>query len=305
MIYFVPQYYNSFVCKADKCKHNCCLGWEICIDSDSADMYKYLSEHPTDKCENILDRLRNGIEYGEEPCFKQENGRCVFLNENNLCDLILALGEGALCEVCAMHPRFVNYYSDRVEAGIGLCCEEAARLALLSGNSRLAVLKEDDENACPAQDNQKQLFEIRDKLFNLLRDRDYNISANEQPFLSLCGANKISLDFSEISEIFLSLEVLNEAWRDTVKNAKSKACSEYGGLPINRFAEYLTLRHFINLSEEYSVKKAAEFIVICVRLLKHLAGKDCTAEEFCDLARRFSEEVEYSDCNIGEIINRI
>ena len=29
-----PDYYREFHCIADKCRHSCCIGWEIDIDAD-------------------------------------------------------------------------------------------------------------------------------------------------------------------------------------------------------------------------------------------------------------------------------
>ena len=34
-----PNYYKKFKCIADKCKHNCCIGWEIDIDNDTLEFY--------------------------------------------------------------------------------------------------------------------------------------------------------------------------------------------------------------------------------------------------------------------------
>ena len=31
-----PDYYPLFHCIADRCRHNCCIGWEIDIDSRTA-----------------------------------------------------------------------------------------------------------------------------------------------------------------------------------------------------------------------------------------------------------------------------
>ena len=36
----VPDYYPLFRCIAGKCRHNCCIGWEIDIDPDTHDFYK-------------------------------------------------------------------------------------------------------------------------------------------------------------------------------------------------------------------------------------------------------------------------
>lgn len=52
-------------------------------------------------------------------------GRCPFLREDGLCRQILELGEDALCEICANHPRFFQRFGDLEEQGVGLACEEA------------------------------------------------------------------------------------------------------------------------------------------------------------------------------------
>ncbi len=39
--------------------------------------------------------------------YMNEDGRCAFLNENNLCDIYIQLGEEALCDICTEHPRFI------------------------------------------------------------------------------------------------------------------------------------------------------------------------------------------------------
>ena len=76
-------------------------------------------------------KLKRWIDPDPAPHFilsKQE--RCPFLSDQNLCEIILDVGPDALCQICADHPRFRNYWSDRMEIGLGMACEEAARLML-------------------------------------------------------------------------------------------------------------------------------------------------------------------------------
>ena len=120
----VPDYYPAFRCIAERCRQTCCAGWEIDIDGESLARYDRL---PGD----FGDRVRRCIDREGTPHFiLTEDERCPLLNGDNLCDLILREGEGALCQICADHPRFRNFFSDRVEMGLGLVCEEAARLIL-------------------------------------------------------------------------------------------------------------------------------------------------------------------------------
>ena len=36
---YAPDYYKKFVCIADKCRHSCCVGWEIDVDDISYNKY--------------------------------------------------------------------------------------------------------------------------------------------------------------------------------------------------------------------------------------------------------------------------
>ena len=33
-----PNYYDKFKCIANRCKHSCCIGWEIDIDEDTMEL---------------------------------------------------------------------------------------------------------------------------------------------------------------------------------------------------------------------------------------------------------------------------
>lgn len=124
-----PSYYNKFRCIASECRDNCCIGWEIGIDRETDQYYRSVKGP-------FGERLRKGICRDGDAHFRLEKERCVFLNSDNLCDIISELGEEGLCGICREHPRFYEWYEDIpgmfniTETGLGLCCEEAARLLL-------------------------------------------------------------------------------------------------------------------------------------------------------------------------------
>ena len=117
----VPYYYKEFKCIAGACKDSCCVGWEIDIDEDTFSYYQGLEG-------DFGDRLRSSMAAGEENTFVLKNGRCPFLNQENLCDICLELGEEALCQVCTEYPRFVTEYSDVTEKSLALSCEVVGKL---------------------------------------------------------------------------------------------------------------------------------------------------------------------------------
>ena len=113
-----PSFYPFFACTASACSDNCCIGWEIDIDSRTAGRYRSLSQSDSP----LACRLREDICWDFPPHFRLTSGeRCPFLNEQNLCDIYLHLGEDALCEICDQHPRFHEWFCDYKESGLGLC----------------------------------------------------------------------------------------------------------------------------------------------------------------------------------------
>ena len=52
---FAPEYYNKFVCIADKCAHSCCVGWEIDVDDVTAEKYNLLGGAYAEKIRESID----------------------------------------------------------------------------------------------------------------------------------------------------------------------------------------------------------------------------------------------------------
>lgn len=166
MRYLKPHYYDKFVCTAGDCPDSCCAGWQIMIDETSLERYgNEKSEFGT--------RLRNSIDWDEE-CFYQNNRRCAFLNEENLCDLYKALGPDSLCDTCRMYPRHTEEYEGLRELSLSLSCPEAARI-ILSCKEPVRFLEEGDDLEDDFEEFDfmmfSQLEDTRDVLFSILQDR--------------------------------------------------------------------------------------------------------------------------------------
>ena len=157
-----PSYYRQFRCTASACGESCCVGWDICIDPETAGRYRTLPGP-------LGARLRREICWQDPPRFRlRPDSRCPFLNADGLCSLILEAGEGALCEICAEHPRFHNDYGPLRESGLGLCCEEAARLILFSTESPLSFdVRQTPEAGGPAPEQLDALLEARETALRL------------------------------------------------------------------------------------------------------------------------------------------
>ena len=133
MTLIYPATADAFRCIADACRHTCCKGWEIDIDPNTRAKYAAMTGE-------IGQRLRDAIaDTPDGASFRlREDERCPMLNDSGLCDIITACGEGALCQICADHPRYRNEFSTFTEVGFGLCCEAAADLTLhwVAANAR-------------------------------------------------------------------------------------------------------------------------------------------------------------------------
>lgn len=153
---YVPEYYAQFRCVASRCRHTCCAGWEIDIDAESLARYQRL---PGDFGECV----RRSISKEGTPHFILTEGeRCPLLNRDHLCDLILREGEDALCQICRDHPRFRSFFSSRVELGLGLVCEEAARI-ILSWPSPLRLILLEGDGAEEQTEDERYLLALRDE----------------------------------------------------------------------------------------------------------------------------------------------
>ena len=182
MRYLKPHYYDKFVCTAGDCPDSCCAGWQIMIDETSLERYgNEKSEFGT--------RLRNSIDWDEE-CFYQNNRRCAFLNEENLCDLYKALGPDSLCDTCRMYPRHTEEYEGLRELSLSLSCPEAARI-FLSHKEKITFRTVEKETPEETYDDFDYflftaLMDTRDYLFSVIQDRSVPCALRRRKLLA-CG----------------------------------------------------------------------------------------------------------------------
>lgn len=155
----VPVYYKDFKCIAEKCKHTCCKGWEIGIDSES--LPRFLSDG----------YISSKVNMGDTPTIKlDENEKCPFLKDDGLCEMIDNYGEDFLCQICKDHPRFKNYWTGITEIGLGLVCEEAARIILYSDKKFNLEVKEDDFNDLKLPEDEKFLWDLREDMLKSISE---------------------------------------------------------------------------------------------------------------------------------------
>ncbi len=187
-----PSYYKEFQCIASSCSDSCCVGWEIDIDEETWEKYQQVGG---EFGKRLKDNIQVFQEEGREcACFSMdETERCPFLNEKNLCDIILNLGEEYLGQICTDHPRYYDWFVDGQECGIGLCCEEAARLILQERKFRLEQeevaypeeiikIEEDFEQLPEVLQEEEAERELEQKLFGMREEVFAEISSEKSLF---------------------------------------------------------------------------------------------------------------------------
>ena len=161
-----PSYYKDFRCIASDCTENCCIGWEIDVDEQTLAYYKSIgSDFSRRLCAAIAPADEQA---GENAHFiLDERERCPFLNERNLCEVYLNLGEEHMAQICTDHPRYYEWFAGGREDGVGLCCEAAAELILQKrGYPQWDVTGEADEEP---DEFEQVLFAMRDRLFAIIK----------------------------------------------------------------------------------------------------------------------------------------
>lgn len=295
----VPNYYHKFKCIADKCKHNCCIGWEIDIDADTMDYYKQIG----------IDK----IEYtGDVPHFKLcEDDRCPYLLQNGLCEIISRFGEDALCDICADHPRFRNFYENFTETGLGLCCEEASRIILnekesfsLVGEERVSRTKEEEE-----------MWNMRKSVFDIIQNRDFNI---KNRLLMLAREFDFEIPFGlqkAICDTYIPLERLDCKWTDFLNELTD---FEFTGeifdennlaMPFEQLLCYFVFRHFPDGLYDGNFQRRMRFALsgcmligaLCENYMKKNGA--ISMDIMQEFSRMYSSEVEYSEENINKLLS--
>lgn len=290
-----PGYYEEFKCIAGRCRHTCCIGWEIDIDEGSLCRYEKLDGE-------FGQKVRCSISYEGSPHFLLKKGdRCPFLNEDNLCDMILNLGEESLCEICTYHPRFRNFFSDCEEIGLGLCCEAAAELIIKDNES--FYLCNFDLSDDSYTDEERELLFLREELFGIIKEEAFPIEERFERLFSRVSVTLPDKALSEWCDVFLSLERLDDSWTDVLIKLKSAQNIEITASDKEQenLATYFLYRYIATAKSFSDIQKCSFFAVLSVKMI---CAAGAVLGDICEAARMYSGEVEYSEENLFEIMEK-
>ena len=283
MLSIFPKFYKNFLCRADKCKHSCCKGWEIDIDEETAGKYLAMTGE-------LGAEIRQNIGKNEDSYFFKltEDERCPFLQKNGLCKIILNIGEENICEICTMHPRFFTMLDDVELCGVGLSCEKTCEL-LLGDEKDLVFYIEDTEEELSFSE--------------VLAVIGLNLPNEMQEFSLAVNAENIN----KVLEIMAKTEPIDENWSKELSimqdmdnvELKAKEYLENSDKNIlNKIYKYILYRQLERLVDidiealinyaQYSIL----FIILHTMISKELG----------ESVRRWSEQIEYDTDNVDLIL---
>lgn len=305
---FTLSPFKNFKCVGGECKHNCCLKWQIDVDKRTLKKYR-------DDKSGFSETLKNGVDFDASQ-LKMHKKRCIFLNRDNLCDIIINLGEDALCQVCADHPRYRNFFSAFTEIGFGLCCEEATRELLTYSGNISPVLIFDDGKPSESLSKRDKAFEkeklaFRENALKIIENPDYSFDKKMASLIEICDIDVFELILHNWKSTFLKLERMSDSWTKRLEATQflSTVFPEKNADSFERLAYYFIHRHVSAAEDKIDLKSRLLFCFISLAAINSICSSlsDSTNEYplelLADVAREYSAEIEYSDDNVNALLD--
>jgi lysine-N-methylase len=271
---WVPDFYPAFRCRAAACLHSCCRGWEIDVDEESAAYYRQLPGE-------LGDALRAALFADEEGwhfCLDGEE-RCPFLQKDGLCRLIRELGEEALCDICALHPRFFQEIGEDELWGLGLSCEAVTALLLERDGLRFVCRETGESVDFPG----------------LLR----RLGLKLPPALLRYAPRLDEAGRRALIDRFRATEPIDQAWPRELETLEAAPLPErVDAARYQRIYEYFFFRQLERL-EDLGAEALADYAAAVTELL---ALWDAREPDTAGHLRRLSEQIEYSTENVERLI---
>lgn len=284
LITLYPSFYSRFACKAGDCVHSCCVqDWEIDIDDDTAALYQSM-DGP------LGAEIRKAMRKNEETYYwDMKDGKCPFLNTQGLCRIVLEKGEGALCDICAMHPRFFVCAGNFELAGTGLCCEKTVELLLEEEGPLVFVTEYPDEKAT---------------LASLLRALGYTI---DEKYLFFTPSTD-TVHYEKLLSHYEKTEPINATWtasllhmKKHVQKGADKVILSSLKIPdswLHRVYQYILYRG-LEKAETYGLpavmayaRESVDFILLATAFYGN----------FPEQVRLWSEQIEYDTENVDLLL---
>jgi lysine-N-methylase len=295
----VPQYMVDFKCIGSECEDSCCIGWRVEIDKRT---YQNLTNVPQ---KTLGDNLKDALVKNEAPTksdtqfafmkMNSQTGCCSMLNEQKLCTIQAALGEGYLSPTCATYPRNIHYVNEQQEISAVMSCPEAARLALLNPNKMEFTYIEAQTNKniqikanihpdAAVSTYMEAFWPIRAFAIEMLQNRDFSFAHR----LILLGlfCEELQKRINQKRDDAATITGLIEDFKVLVRN--NEEIRDYKTFPVNQEFQFIILNNIVSKNMD-NLWANARFSECLTDYLEGLE-KESTAKgvEKADIVDRYS-----------------
>lgn len=164
-----PDYYDDFLCIADKCSLTCCQEWKIYVDDNTLNNWGDFC-NPCNDNKSLTEYV---ITHGNERVIKlTDEHKCPFLNDNKLCNLVCTYGDSILSDTCSSFPRQTHNFSDHTEYSLVSCCPVV--IDKYNTNKAVSFITQFTEDISTVNNEMSPLFKLRNKMIAVIQDSKKN-----------------------------------------------------------------------------------------------------------------------------------
>lgn len=228
-----PTFYKTFKCIAGDCPDSCCQGWEVDADSDSLEYYKTLDNSLEIK--KRIDSVLSKDEFDNTIFTLAPKKRCPFLNDENLCDMHIAIGGEHTPYTCRTFPRFIYDFGATREIGISFSCPVASDMMYNTESFDFETEVNSDLPTLNDIDAEKYflLYKGRAEAYKIAKDKNKSIRERLNDLLDLGVLLQEKLfpydeggDDIAFFDVFKNPELINPEWKEKVENFSLKQVSD-------------------------------------------------------------------------------
>lgn len=297
MIIVTPHFYKDFKCIAGACPDSCCQGWEVDADDASLEYYGTLSTALEIK--QRIDSVLCKDEFGNTIFRLADKKRCPFLNNENLCDMHIAIGGEHTPYTCRTFPRFINDFGGTRELGVSFSCPVAADM-MHELNEPMTFASECNDELPQLNDIDAQAYfylkKARERAYEIIKDRSISMKSRLSNLLDYACDVQQDLepyeqgsDDTSFFDVFRNPELINPEWTQKVDNAVEGQISDTAF--NENIAMYFIFRYFLLAVYDYDVLSKVKMAVIGVLISTYFGDDSWTMH-------LWSKETEHSQYNM-------
>lgn len=313
-----PTFYKNFKCIAGDCPDSCCQGWEVDADIDSLEYYKTLDNSLEIK--KRIDSVLSKDEFDNTIFTLAPKKRCPFLNNENLCDMHIAIGGEHTPYTCRTFPRFIYDFGATREIGISFSCPVASDMMYNTESFDFETEVNSDLPTLNDIDAEKYflLYKGRAEAYKIAKDKNKSIRERLNDLLALGVLLQKKLfpyddggDDIAFFDVFKNPELINPEWKEKVENFSLKQVSDtQSNENILMYFLYKYLMQAVNDNDALSKIKMAVLGVLINTYFGedswtvHLWSKETEHSQYN--MDRYKKLLKNADClSVTELKNRI